>query len=240
MLKKFSSTTTLFFSCYGGIHRACREKKSTVCLTVTVQSIKSMSVTAIPKWWYSHLKLFKSRQTLHLRCAYCTLPPPNSCTQSAERKKDSERGSDLDVLKDQYIFTSAAPDYPLPHYITVISLCVYWNSVQGQIVLSVACLLDVTQLEAFNAHNTYGYGSMGSNQTRPYVSWMWRIWPQRGRKEDLVVFRCFKYNIYIQLCYDKCPLSANFLGFELWAALLNQGPPLAQSGQYCEHVAAPS
>ena len=55
-----------------------------------------------------------------------------------------ERGSDLDVLKDQYIFTSMASDYPLPHYITVISLYLYCNSVQGQTVSSVACLLEVT------------------------------------------------------------------------------------------------
>lgn len=138
-------------------------------LTVMVQSIRSVTVILSCDILTSAFPV--STKTLHLQCVYCTISSLTCYTHTHTQRikeKDAKRGSDLDVLTDQYIFTSVATDYPLPHYITVISLRLYCNSVQDQAAPSVACLLDVTC--SFNAHNTYGYGLMRSNQMQLKVT----------------------------------------------------------------------
>ncbi len=106
----------------------------------------------------------------------------------------TERGSDLDVLKDQYIFTSMASDYPLPRCITVISRRLYCNSVQGQTVPSVACLLDISWKPLMLAvlMDTDWWGVIKCSRVSAGCD---RMWPQRGRTEDLMALdkMCFKY-----------------------------------------------
>ncbi len=141
----------------------------------------------------SSTQLFQSRQR-NVISAPCTELHLSWLATHTHKHTHTERGSDLDVLKDQYIFTSMASDYPLPRCITVISRRLYCNSVQGQTVPSVACLLDISWKPLMLAvlMDTDWWGVIKCSRVSAGCD---RMWPQRGRTEDLMALdkMCFKY-----------------------------------------------